>query len=59
MLAFALNEPMAMWFVKRFYDPMKASGALLGMESSLHTYGGQRAGAKAELEKVLKFRTTG
>jgi hypothetical protein len=59
MLAFVLNEPLAMWFVKRFYDPMKASGALVGMENSLHKYGGQRAAAKEELEKVLKFRTAG
>ena len=58
MRAFALNEPLAVWFVKRFYDPMKASGALLGVEGSLHKYGGQRAAAKDELEKVLKFRTT-
>jgi hypothetical protein len=40
MRAFALNEILATWFLKKIgYDPMKASTALFGHSNSLDTYG--------------------
>jgi hypothetical protein len=57
MRAFALNERLAVWFVKRWgYDPWEASEALFWVSHTLPTYGGKRADAKKTLEKALRFR---
>jgi hypothetical protein len=59
MRAFALNEPLTVWFVKLWhYDSLEASAALLGVSNTLDTYGRDRADAKKTLERVLRFRTT-
>lgn len=58
MRAFALNEPFAVWLVKRRgYDPLKASSALLSVSNTIGTYGPDRAAAAKTLEEVLRFRT--
>ena len=56
MRAFALNERLAVWFVKWRYDPWEASEALLRVSNTLHKYGGPRANAWRTLEKALDFR---
>ena len=59
MRAFALNERLAVWLVKRWgYDPMKASSSLLAVEDTLRKFGRDRHDAKEALESVLRFRTT-
>jgi hypothetical protein len=58
MRAFALNEPLTVWFVKLLhYDPLEASAALLGVSNTLDAYGSNRDNAKKKLEQVLRFRT--
>jgi hypothetical protein len=58
MRAFALNEPFAVWLASLWrFSPMMASTALLAVSNTLHTFGGDRAAAKSQLEKVLRFRT--
>lgn len=57
MGAFADNEPLAAWVVRRFgYDCRKASGGLFGMANTLSTYGGSRAFQKKTVEDALKFK---
>jgi hypothetical protein len=58
MRAFALNEHLAVWVVKRQYNPWEASEALLRVSNTLHKFGGARANAHSELERVLNFRIT-
>jgi hypothetical protein len=58
MRAFALNEPFAVRIVKRWYDPLEASTALLGVSNTLERTGGNRAKKQEALEKALGFRTT-
>jgi hypothetical protein len=58
MRAFALNEPLTVWFVKLWhYDPLEASAVLLGVSNTLDAYGPDRNDAKKKLEQVLRFRT--
>lgn len=58
MRAFALNERFAVWLVRLWrFNPMTASTALLAVSNTLHSYGGDRAAAKGQLEMVLRFRT--
>ncbi|MGY8666207.1 hypothetical protein Q3C01_28190 [Bradyrhizobium sp. UFLA05-109] len=57
MRAFALNEPFAVRLVGLWgFDPMTASTALLAVSNTLHRFGGDRAAAKSQLERVLRFR---
>jgi HAMP domain-containing protein len=58
MRAFALNEQLAVWFVKRQYDPWEASEALLGVSNTLHKFGNDRAKAQSRLAQALSFRIT-
>jgi hypothetical protein len=58
MRAFALNEHLAVWFVKWRYDPWEASEALLRVSNTLQKFGGARADAKSKLEQALNFRVT-
>jgi hypothetical protein len=56
MRAFALNEHLAVWFVKWRYDPWEASTALLRVSNTLHKFGLERRHAKEALERALNFR---
>jgi hypothetical protein len=58
MRAFALNEHLAVWFVKWRYDPWEASEALLRVSNTLHTFGSAPANAQRKLEQALNFRIT-
>jgi hypothetical protein len=58
MRAFALNERFAVWLVRSWgFNPLIASMALLAVSNTLHSYGGDRAAAKSQLERVLRFKT--
>ena len=58
MRAFALNEPFAVGLVSLWkYDPMTASTALLAVSNTLNQFGGNRAAAKGQLQKALRFTT--
>jgi hypothetical protein len=56
MRAFALNERVAVWLVRWWYDPLEASEALLRVSNELHRSGGTRADAWDALERALGFR---
>jgi hypothetical protein len=58
MRAFALNEHLAVWVVKRQYDPWEASEALLRVSNTLYKIWEQPSHAKSELERVLNFHIT-
>jgi len=49
--AFAENEPLAVWFVRWRYDPMKASAGLIGLANSHDTYGKAKAFQRQLLQR--------
>jgi hypothetical protein len=53
--AFADNEPLAAWFVRWRYDPMKASTGLIGLSNSYDTYGKDRAFHRTTVAGALRI----
>jgi hypothetical protein len=56
MRAFAINETLAVWFVRLLrYDPFKASQGLFGLSNSIGISGGTKAFQKKTIEQALFF----
>lgn len=55
MRSFALNETLAMWFLRRIYDPLKASTALLRLSNKIGTFGAERHLGVTQVEEHLRF----
>jgi hypothetical protein len=55
MRAFAENESMAMWLVGWRYDPMKASGGLIGLSNEYDRYGSGKALHRTTVATALRI----
>jgi hypothetical protein len=55
MRAFAENEPLAAWFVRWRYDPLKASAGLIGLSGSYDTYGKDKAFHRETVATALRI----
>ena len=56
MRAFAENEALAAWVVRRLYDPIHASAGLIGLSRSYDTYGKDRAFHRETVVKALRIK---